>query len=62
MIVNARVEMDAADLERLIDTAVAHAASSLGPGAATAAIPVRTRSRSAFHPAYPEPVHLVKRR
>ncbi len=62
LIVNARVEMEAADLERLIDTAVADAASSLGPGEASAAIQVRTRSRSAFHPAYPEPVHLVRQR
>ena len=59
LIVNARVEMDAADLERLIDTAVADAAASLGGGKATTPIQVRTRSRSAFHPAYPEPVHRI---
>ena len=60
MIVNARVEMDAADLERLIDDAVAAAASTLGHVRETVGIQVRTRSRSAFHPAYPEPVHLIK--
>ena len=59
MIVNARVEMDAADLARLIDGAVAAAATALDRGAA-APVTVRTRSRSAFHPAFPEPVHLVE--
>ena len=59
MIVNARVEMDAADLERLIDDAVAAAASNLEHGGATAPIQVRTQSRSSFHPAYPEPVYRV---
>ena len=62
MIVNARVEMDAADLEQLIDAAVAAAAASLGHVRETVGIQVRTRSRSAFHPAFPEPVHLVKQR
>ena len=62
MIVNARVEMDAADLERLIDDAVAAAAASLGHVGETVGIQVRTRNRSAFHPAYPEPVHLVNQR
>ena len=51
MIVNARVEMDAADLERLIDGAVAAAASGT--------ISVTTRRRSAFHPAFPEPVYRI---
>ena len=62
MIVNARVEMDAADLEQLIDAAVAAAAASLGHVRETVGIQVHTRSRSAFHPAFPEPVHLVKQR
>ena len=51
MIVNARVEMDAADLERLIDDAVAAAVAGT--------ISVAARRRSAFHPAYPEPVHRL---
>ena len=58
IIVNARVEMDAAALERLIDSAVNDAASAL---ARNPAVPpqVRTVSSSAFHPAYPEPLHRL---
>ena len=60
MIVNARVEMDAADLERLIDDAVSAAASGLSRGADPApAVNVVTRRRSAFHPAFPEPVYRI---
>ena len=59
MIVNARVEMDAAALERLVDAAVSDAAASLAHDGAAAPVRVRTRSRSAFHPAYPEPVHRL---
>lgn len=60
MIVNARVEMDAADLERLIDEAVAAAASGLSSGVDGAlAVKVATRRRSAFHPAFPEPVYRI---
>ena len=60
MIVNARVEMDAADLERLIDDAVIAAASGLSRGADPApAVKVVTRRRSAFHPAFPEPVYRI---
>ena len=60
MIVNARVEMDAADLERLIDDAVIAAASGLSRGADPApAVNVVTRRRSAFHPAFPEPVYRI---
>ena len=56
--VNARVEMDAGALDGLIDRAVTDAAAALSRGSST---PVRahTRSRSAFHPAYPEPVHRI---
>ena len=58
MIVNARVEMDAADLERLIDDAVAAAASGLsGSGAHT--VNVATRRCAAFHPGFPEPVYRI---
>ena len=61
MIVNARVEMDAANLERLIDGAVAAAAAGLSAGADGApTVNVTTRTRAAFHPAFPQPVHLVK--
>jgi len=60
MVVNARVEMDAADLELLIDDAVAAAASGLSAAADSApAIEVATRRRSAFHPAFPEPVYRI---
>ena len=60
MIVNARVEMDAGDLERLIDDAVAAAASGLSAGAdAAPAINVATRRRAAFHPGFPEPVYRI---
>ena len=60
IIVNARVEMDATDLERLIDETVAEAISSLtGGGDATCAARVATRRHSAFHPAYPEPVYRI---
>ena len=60
IIVNARVEMDADALERLIDRAVAEAVAVLNREPAPAApVRVHTRSRSAFHPAYPEPVHRV---
>ena len=60
MVVNARVEMDAADLERLIDDAVAAAASGLSPSVDGAlAVKVKTRTRAAFHPAFPEPVYRI---
>ena len=59
MIVNARVEMDAADLERLIDDAVAAAASGLSASGAHT-VNVATRRCAAFHPGFPQPVHLVK--
>ncbi|MCY4483359.1 MAG: hypothetical protein OXC12_10825 [Spirochaetaceae bacterium] len=59
IIVNARVEMDAGALERLIDRAVAEAVAALNREPAPAPVRVHTRSRSAFHPAYPEPVHRV---
>ena len=60
MIVNARVEMDAADLERLIDDAVAAAAAGISTGADGAGtVNVATRTRAAFHPAFPEPVHRI---
>ena len=60
MIVNARVEMEAADLERLIDDAVTAAAAGLSTdvdGALT--VNVATRRRAAFHPAFPEPVYRI---
>ena len=59
LIVNARVEMDAEALERRIDGAVAEAVAALNRERAPAPVQVHTRSRSAFHPAYPEPVHRV---
>ena len=60
MIVNARVEMDAGDLERLIDDAVVAAASGLSAGADPApAINVVTRRCTAFHPGFPEPVYRI---
>ena len=60
MIVNARVEMDAADLERLIDDAVVAAASGLSTRADPApAVNVVTRRCAAFHPAFPEPVYRI---
>ena len=59
MIVNARIEMDAAELERLIDAAVAAASASLARDGGGEPVPVHTRRRSAFHPAYPEPVHRI---
>ena len=60
MIVNARVEMDATDLERLIDDAVNDAASGLSANEGESlAVNVATRRRSAFHPAFPEPVYRI---
>ena len=59
LIVNARAEMDAAALERLIDHAVAEAAAALPGEHAAAPVRVHTRSRSAFHPAYPEPAYRI---
>ena len=59
MIANARVEMDAGALERLIDRAVAEAVAAMNRDRASAPVRAHTRSRSAFHPAYPEPVHRV---
>ena len=59
LIVNARAEMDAAALERLIDHAVAEAAAALPGEHASAPVRVHTRSRSAFHPAYPEPAYRI---
>ena len=59
LIVNARVEMDAGVLERLIDRAVAEAGAALNREHAAVPVQVHTRSRSAFHPAYPEPVYRI---
>ena len=59
LIVNARVEMDAGALARLIDQAVAAAVAALNREPASVPVQVRTSSRSAFHPAYPEPVYRV---
>ena len=59
LIVNARVEMDAGALERLIDQAVAEAVAALNRERASAPVQVHTRSRAAFHPAYPEPVYRI---
>ena len=59
LIVNARVEMDAGALERLIDQAVAEAVAALNREHASAPVQVHTRSRAAFHPAYPEPVYRI---
>ena len=59
LIVNARVEMDAGALDRLIDQAVAEAAAALNRERASAPVQVHTRGRSAFHPAYPEPVYRI---
>ena len=59
LIVNARVEMDAGALEGLIDRAVADAAAALSREHAATPVRAHTRSQSAFHPAYPEPVHRI---
>ena len=59
LIVNARVEMDAGALERLLDRAVAEAVVALNRERAAAPVLAHTRSRTAFHPAYPEPVHRI---
>ena len=59
LIVNARVEMDAGSLERLIDRAVTEAVAALNRGHTSTPVQAHTRSRSAFHPAYPEPVHRI---
>ncbi len=59
LIVNARVEMDAGALEGLIDRAVAEAAAALSREHAATPVRARSRSQSAFHPAYPEPVHRI---
>ena len=60
LIVNARIEMDASDLERLIDAAVAQAAAA-ATATGESRIKVATRRHSAFHPAYPEPMHRINR-
>ena len=57
--VNARVEMDAGALDGLIDRAVAEAAEALSREHTSTPVRAHTRSRSAFHPAYPEPVHRI---
>ena len=62
LIFNARVEMDAGSLERLIDQAVAEAAAALNRERASAPVQLHTRSRSAFHPAYPEPIYRITSR
>ena len=62
LIVNARVEMDAAELERLIDQAVAEAVAALNREPASTPVQAHTRNRSAFHPAYPEPAYRITRR
>ena len=59
LIVNARVEMDAGALDGLIDRAVAEAAAALNRDHSCPPVRAHTRSHSAFHPAYPEPVHRV---
>ena len=59
LIVNARVEMDAGALDRLIDRAVADAAAVLSGELSPTPVHVHTRSRSAFRPAFPEPVHRI---
>ena len=59
MIVNARIEMDAAALERLIDQAVARAAVEVTGGGPASPVRVATRRHAAFHPAYPEPVYRI---
>jgi hypothetical protein len=59
LIVNARVEMDAEALERRVDRAVTEAVAALNRERAPAAVQAHTRNRSAFHPAYPVPVHRV---
>ena len=51
--------MDAGALERLIDRAVAEAVAALNREHASVPVQVHTRSRSAFHPAYPEPVYRI---
>ena len=58
LIVNARVEMDAGTLDRLIDRAVAEATAALNDERPRP-VRVHTRRHSAFHPAYPEPVHRI---
>ena len=62
LIVNARVEMDADALDELIDRAVAEAAAALSRQHPSAPVQAHTRSRSAFRPAYPEPVHRISPR
>ena len=59
LIVNARVELDAGALDRLINRAVAEAVAGLNRDRASTPVRAHTRSRSAFHPAYPEPVHRI---
>ena len=59
LIVNARVEMDAGGLAGLIDRAVAEAAAALSREHPSTPVHARTRSHSAFRPAYPEPVHRI---
>lgn len=59
LIVNARVEMDAGALDELIDRAVAEAAAALSREHSSTPVHAHTRSRSAFRPAYPEPVYRI---
>ncbi|MDE0027569.1 MAG: hypothetical protein OXP69_24410 [Spirochaetaceae bacterium] len=59
LIVNARVEMDADALDRLIDRAVAEAAVALSREHSSTPVHAHTRSHAAFRPAYPEPVHRI---
>ena len=51
--------MDAGALDRLIDRAVTEAAAALSRERSSTPVRAHTRSRSAFHPAYPEPVHRI---